>query len=138
MHLGSADRTVALMLFEILAHICVPLAAVACLILFKAATREKPVGWENCNEVALELAILAIGSTGGIFANPSLIKHLGENAGVYGILVVLIDLALAAIVVYRGRFRTADDETSWIKGTVDLFLGCLCVAITSGVIYKSY
>ena len=126
------------MLFEILAHICVPLVAVACLILFKAATRQAPVGWENCNEVALELAILAIGSTGGIFANPNLIKHLGENAGVYGILVVLVDLAIAAIVVYRGRFTSAHQKSSAIRGIMDLFLGCLCIAVTIGVIYKSY
>lgn len=126
------------MLFEILAHICVPLFAVACLILFKAATRKDAVGWENCNEVALELAIMAIGSTGGIFANPTLIKHLGENAGVYGILVVLIDLALAAVIVYRGRFSTDETKGSWFRGTVDLFLGCLCIAVTVGVIYSSY
>ena len=126
------------MLFEILAHICVPLVAVACLILFKAATRQAPVGWENCNEVALELAILAIGSTGGIFANPNLIKHLGENAGVYGILVVLVDLAIAAIVVYRGRFTSAHNKSFAIRGITDLFLGCLCIAVTIGVIYKSY
>lgn len=126
------------MLFEILAHICVPLFAVACLILFKAATRQNAVGWKNCNEVALELAIMAIGSTEGIFANPNLIRHLGENAGVYGILVVLVDLALAAIVVYRGRFSTDQNEISWFRGIVDLFIGCLCIAVTIGVIYKSY
>jgi hypothetical protein len=126
------------MLFEILAHIGVPLAAVACLILLKASSREKPVGWENCNEMALELAILAIGSTGGIFANPNLIKHFGENAGVYGILLVLLDLFIAAIVVYRGRFRASDNPITAWRGIVDLFWGCLCVALTVEVIYKSY
>jgi hypothetical protein len=88
------------MQFDILAHIGVPLFAVACLLVLKAATRSVPVGWGNCNEMSLELAILSIGSTGGIFANPNLIKHFGENSGVYGILVVLADLFIAAIVVY--------------------------------------
>jgi hypothetical protein len=126
------------MLFEILAHICVPLFAVACLLVLKAATRAQPVGWGNCNEMSLELAILSLGSTGGIFANPSLIKHFGENSGVYGILVVLADLFLAAIIVYRGRYRTPNTVVTYGRGIVDLFWGCLCVALNVGVIYKSY
>jgi hypothetical protein len=123
------------MFIEILAHIGVPIVAVFCLIVFKAASRQKAIGWENCNEIALELAILAIGATGGIFANPNLIKHFGENNGVYGILVVLVDLVIAAIVIYRGRFRTAESSVSAWKGLVDLFFGCLCVAVTTEVIY---
>jgi hypothetical protein len=123
------------MLIEILAHIGVPIAAVICLIVFKASSRTKAIGWDNCNEVALELAILAIGATGGIFANPNLIKHFGGNIGIYGIFVVLVDLVLAAILIYRGRFRTPDTPVTAWKGLGDLFIGCLCVAVTTEVIF---
>jgi len=84
------------------------------------------------------MAILAIGATGGIFANPNLIKHIGQDAGVDGILVVLMDLMVAAIVVYRGRFRTDQNKATAWRGIVDLFWGMLSVALTAGVIYKTY
>lgn len=120
---------------EFLIHIVVPFAAVLVLVLFRAATRDHPIGWEDCNEMAVELAILGIGATGGIFANPQLIKKLGSNEAVYGMLVVLGDLFLAGIIVYRSRWRRSGPVRP-TEGLLDLFLASLTVVaagILSGV-----
>ena len=121
---------------EFLSHIAIPLIVVFVLLLFKAVNREKPIGWENCNEIAFELTVLSIGATGGIFVDPALIQRFGKNVGVYGILVVLIDLAFAGWLIYRERWRRGKDTTS-SQGMLDLFIGFMCVAITTGVIYIS-
>src|SRR5580692_8284653 len=97
---------------ELLAHIGVPFVVALVIIILRAATRDKPVGWHNCNEMAIEMAILSIGATGGIFVNPNLIKHFGEKNGLYSILVVVSTLVFAAILIYRDRWRTKDSTIS--------------------------
>jgi MFS-type transporter involved in bile tolerance (Atg22 family) len=119
---------------ELLAHIGVPFIVALTIVIFRAATREKPIGWENCNEMALEMAILALGATGGIFVNPNLIKHFGENNGLYSILVVMITVALAGLLVYRDRFRRGKEVMMW-PALIDLFIGCLSIAVPICVIY---
>lgn len=124
------------MVIQLLAHIAIPLFVVIVLILFKAANQESPIGWQNCNDTAFELAIMSIGATGGIFVDPALIKHFGQDGGVYGIMVVLVNLVFAGLLIYRGRWRRGKETTPW-QGLADLFIGSVCVAITSGVIYLS-
>ena len=122
---------------ELLTHIGIPCLIVCALMAFKSATRSKPIGWENCNEMALELSILAIGATGGIFVDPLLIKRFGPNNGLYGITVVLVILVLSGVLIYREKWRVGRDTSAW-EGLVDLFIGTLCVIVTSTVIYISH
>jgi hypothetical protein len=53
------------MVTELLAHIGVPFGVAFVVIILRAAARDKPIGWGNCNEMAIEMAILAIWSHGG-------------------------------------------------------------------------
>lgn len=122
---------------ELLAHIGVPFGVALVIIILRAATRDKPIGWENCNEMAIEMAILAVGATGGIFVNPNLIKHFGENNGLYSILAVVSTLVFAAILIYRDRWRTKDAIITAKTGLFDLFLGFMCITIPAYVIYKA-
>lgn len=121
------------MWIEILAHIGIPFAAGLVLLLIIAASDKSPIAWENCNDIALDLTILSVGASGGIFANPTLIKHLGENAAIYGILVVLCDFVLVGLLVYIRRWRKS--PVSAASGVRDLFLGLLTVGLTAGVLY---
>ena len=118
---------------ELLAHIGIPFVAGIILLLVVAATEKEPIAWSNCNDIALDLTILSIGANGGIFVNPTLIKHWGDRTPVYGILVVLLDLLFAGVLVYIRRFRTP--PVRYYQGLRDVFLGCLTVAITAGVLY---
>lgn len=118
---------------EILAHVGVPFAAGLVLLFVIAASDKEPISWANCNDIALDLTILSAGASGGIFANPSLIQHLGENAAVYGILVILCDFILVGFLVYIRRWRKA--PVSAVCGLRDLFMGFLTVAMTASVLY---
>jgi len=117
---------------EILAHIGIPVAAGLVLLLFIAASDREPISWASCNDIALDLCILSVGACGGIFANPSLIKTLGERAAVYGILVVLGDLLCAGVLVYLRRWRKM--EPSARSGLSDVLLGLLTVALTANML----
>jgi hypothetical protein len=103
------------------------------LLLVIAASDKEPISWASCNDIALDLTILSAGASGGIFANPTLLQHLGANAAVYGILVVLCDLIMAGLLVYFRRWRK-DAATAW-AGLRDLALGLLTVALTGSVLY---
>jgi hypothetical protein len=118
---------------EILAHIGIPFAAGIVLLLVIAASDKEPISWASCNDIGLDLSILSAGASGGIFANPTLIQHLGTNAAVYGILVVLCDFILAAFLVCFRRWRK--DPANVYSGLRDLFFGLLTVGLTTGVLY---
>ncbi len=118
---------------EILAHIGIPFAAGLVLLFVIAASDKEPISWESCNDIALDLTILSAGASGGIFANPTLIHHLGANAAVYGILTVLCDLVLAGILVYFRRWRKFP-TTAW-AGVRDLLLGAASIVLTASVLY---
>jgi hypothetical protein len=118
---------------EILAHIGIPFIAGLLLLFMIAASDKEPISWSSCNDIALDLTILSAGASGGIFANDTLIQHLGPHSAVYGIVVVLCDLALAGVLVYIRRWRVLPTR-AW-QGARDLFLGVLTVGFTAGMLY---
>ena len=118
---------------EILAHLGVPFIAGLVILLVVAASEKDPITWDTCNDIGIDLTILSVGACGGIFANPTLIQHMGDNAATYGIVVVLCDLFLAGILVYIRRWRTT--PVGYLSGVRDLFLGLLTIGITGGVLY---
>ena len=118
---------------EILAHIGIPFAAGLVLLFIIAASDTKPITWESCNDIALDMTILSAGACGGIFANQTLIQHLGDQSAVYGILIVLCDLLVAGVLVYIRRWQAS--PVSPLRGMRDLFLGIMTVGLTAGVLY---
>jgi hypothetical protein len=89
-----------------------------------------------CNDVALDFTILSIGANGAIFLNPRLATHWKELTGVYGIVVVLVNLLLASFLVYRRRWRTL--PTTKVQAFVDLFFGVLALTVTTMVFSVGY
>ncbi len=115
---------------EILAHLGVPFIAGLVLLLIIAASDKNPISWDTCNDIGLDLSILSVGACGGIFANPTLIQHLGANSAVYGIVVVLCDSFFAGVLVYIRRWR--NPPVDFRAGLRDLFFGLLTIGITGG------
>jgi hypothetical protein len=118
---------------EILAHIGIPFVAGLVLLFIIAASDKEPISWSSCNDIALDLTILSAGASGGIFANDTLIQHLGPRSAIFGILVVLCDLVLGGMLVYIRRWRTSPVH-AW-QGIRDLFFGILTVGFTVGMLY---
>lgn len=117
---------------DILAHIGIPFVAGLVILLIIAASDKEPISWSSCNDIGLDLTILSAGACGGIFANPTLIQHLGEHAAVLGILSVLCDLIMAGALVYIRRWRPS--EVCWWQGLRDLFFGFITVCFMVGVL----
>jgi hypothetical protein len=56
--------------------------------------------------VAIDLCILGIGSTGGIFVNPTIITTYGEHAGLVSACVTGIDFLVGAVLLFFRYRRT--------------------------------
>lgn len=137
-------------LTELLAHIGVPFLAVIAILIFRAPTRSALAWRQSCNETALEFAILGIGATGGVFLNR---RIGGGNSGVYGILVVVLEMVFAALIVNRGSrlelridphsAPDAERNVTWpvvldaLQGLLDFFLGFLPIMITGAIVFFS-
>jgi hypothetical protein len=102
----------------------------------RASARTEALSWDSCNAIGLDFAILSIGATGAIFVNPRLIDHWGERTALYGIFVVLVNMTIAGLVVYRRRWRQT--PVAFGEGVFDLFLGALALSVTSGVFASGY
>jgi hypothetical protein len=120
----------------LVAHIGIPFLAVIVILLFRAPTRASLPFRHACNEVALEFAILGIGATGGVFLNPESRLVFPGASGVYGILVVMLELVFAALIVSGGSQLPAHtlEPGSKSHGLVDMFLGFAPIVITGGVV----
>jgi hypothetical protein len=120
----------------LLAHLGIPFLAGLVFLFMTAASDTHPLSLESCNDVALDFTILSIGANGAIFLNPRLITHWKDLAGVYGILVVLVNLLLASFLVYRRRWR--QEPTTNLQAYIDLFFGVLALTVTTMVFYVGY
>lgn len=124
------------MITFLLAHIGVPLIAGIALIVFESASSRNPLSWDDGNEIGLDFTLLSIGATGAIFVNERLLRNWGENTPLYGILVVLVNMILAAWLLTRRRWRE-HPATAW-QAFTDMFLGVLALSITCGVFAVGY
>jgi hypothetical protein len=120
---------------EIFAHLGIPLLAGFALLLFKIASDPDKITWGTCNDMGLDLTILSIGASGGIFANPTLVQNLGKidmNPAVLGIFIVLGDFIPLGLLLVIRRYSMPTDLYS---GTLNIFLGLSTIAFTTGVLY---
>ena len=120
----------------LLAHLGIPLIAGLVFVLMVAASSQEPLSLSACNDVALDLVVLSIGSNGAIFLNPRLNAHWGAFTPVVGILVVLLNLLLAGLLLYRRRWRRGTPTHP--QAYFDLIVGAFGLAITAIVFYIGY
>jgi hypothetical protein len=120
----------------LLAHVGIPFLAGLVFLFMTGAAGEKPVSLESCNEIALDFNVLSIGATGAIFLNDRIIVHWKELTGIYGITVVLVNLLLASLLVYRRRWRqppTTNYQAFW-----DLVFGAFALGVTLAAFWFGY
>ena len=89
--------------------------------------------WQQLKRVGHDLCILSIGIAGSMFGNGRIQGHVDAVwAAVVSIVVVLINLILAAVVIWVDCRCTKCTDSG--KGSLSIFLGVVTVAIPSGVI----
>jgi hypothetical protein len=85
--------------------ILIPLFALFLITLIKGATARKPFSTEEAVDIAMDLAVLATGACGSIFANDTLYKKWGIGLVVYGILVTLGCIVVVGILAWIRRWH---------------------------------
>jgi hypothetical protein len=120
----------------LLAHLGIPLLAGLVFMLLVASSEKEPLSLAKCNDIALDFILLSIGASGAVFLSPKLSAHWAELTPVVGILLVLVDLVLASILVYRRRWRV--DAPTRTQAYLDLALGVLGLTITVALFYTGY
>jgi len=120
----------------LLAHIGIPLLSGVVFLLLVASSDKEPLGWAKCNEIALNFILLSIGASGAVFLNPRLSANWAELTPIVGILLVLANLALASVLVYRRRWRV--DAPTSAQAYFDLVLGVLGLALTVATFCAGY
>src|ERR1700686_3646552 len=83
------------MLEYLLAHIAIPFAAGVVVLAIEVVSSPKRIDWMVANDGALDMTILSIGATGGLFLNHQLQVHWGGKTPLLGILAVLANLLLS-------------------------------------------
>ena len=88
--------------------------------------RSTKAGWEMC--------VLAMGVTGGAFANDAVIGRFGQQmAIVIALLTFLMGLTFAAIIAHLRRKHT---DTLWVSST-SLVLGIVAIAVPAYLVFTS-
>lgn len=121
----------------LLAHLGIPVIAGAVFVFLEAASDKEPLSRAKCNDIALDFILLSIGANGAVFLNPRLNAHWAGFTPVIGIVVVLANLLLSAMLVYRRRWRKVDMPTKG-QAYLDLALGVLGLTITAATFYAGY
>ena len=119
----------------------IPLLAFA-IVIFVRADEFTP---ESGSEIGMELAILAAGACGAIFANDTLQAKWGMSLTVYGILVALLCVLFAAILgrVRRRQERARLDpfrpkRTSIGVAILHLILGTIPLGLVTALLVLRY
>jgi len=121
----------------LLAHIAIPVIMGLVLVLFVKAAANQPLSWESCNDVAIDFILISLGATGALFLNPKLAAKWGEGqSAVYGILIVAVNLLLAAALVYLSKYRKRPIGAA--AGFLDMFLGVFGLLLVSSLYYWGY
>jgi len=127
------------MLAYLIAHIAIPFAAGVVVLAIEVVSSPRRIDWAVANDGARDMTILSIGATGGLFLNHQLQVHWGDMAPLLGILAVLANLLLSCILVYRKRWKLADEKSSGFRNTLpDLALGGLAMCLTAVLFLVGY
>src|SRR5258706_13422121 len=98
------------MLEFFLAHVAIPFLAGLVVLAIVIVSGPKAISWDAANDAALDMTILSIGATGGLFLNHKLQEHLGGQTPLYGILAVLANLLLSCMLSYRKRWKPENES----------------------------
>ena len=89
---------------EIVRVVEIPSLALTVIILIKVATAAKKVSGEDAVDWGMDIAVLATGACGAIFANRTLFDKWGDSMVDYGIGTVIVSIIFVGILAVRRRW----------------------------------
>lgn len=120
-------------MLELLLTLGVPILAGLTLTLLRAVAGQRPLSTATTRDLALDMTFLALGAAGSVFHGARLQAKLGGD-GVPGLaLLIVVDLLVAAVLLYWQRFplKISEGRTAWIN----LAVGSFPVFVVGVVIY---
>jgi hypothetical protein len=114
----------------------IPLVALFIITFIKASTSAKKISNDQAIDIAMDLAILATGAAGSVFANDTLVQKWGMGLIVYGILVVLICISFVAGFAYTRRWQVS--PVSGGRATGNIILGLIPVGLVTAILVLGY
>jgi hypothetical protein len=115
--------------------VVIPLVSFIIFLMMKA----EPLTAEHGAEIGSELSILAAGACGAIFANDTLYNKWEIGLIVYGVLMVLLCILIAAILARISRTNQAKDEiVSAVTGALHVLIGAAPIGMVTALLVLGY
>jgi hypothetical protein len=115
----------------------IPLATLFVITLIKGATATRPFGNEDAVDVGMDLAVLATGASGSIFANETLYAKWGIGSVVYGSLTTLICIVFIGWLAVRRRWHNAP-PVSAIRAWLNVLIGLVPLGLVTAILILGY
>jgi hypothetical protein len=115
----------------------IPLAALFIITLIKAATARRRFGNENAVDIGMDLAVLATGAAGSIFANGTLYAEWGVAAVVYGSLTTLVCIIFIGWLAVIRRWHNAA-PVSATQATLNVLIGLMPLGLVTAILIVGY
>jgi hypothetical protein len=117
----------------ILGHVGLPLLAYLIMVKINAIAKDRKIPYGEWLDISIELCILGMGSTGGIFVSNEIATYFGPLALVT---IIMFDLWLAASLVRRRQNRVKHPvEVGLMRAMWDLLYGGTTVGLACAVIW---
>ena len=122
---------------EILVTIGIPIITLVIITPIKAMSSKHDLTTESGVEIGMDIALLAAGACGGIFANESIYKVWGKGVTSYGIFVAF---SCIAFVVWLAWIRKRQEGTnpSMAKAIFNIFLGTIPLGMVTSILALGY
>ena len=122
-------------------ELLIPFLGAFALLLGKAIADHEPLSFDDSNDIALDLVLVALGAMGALYSNPGAAKALGVTGAVRAVIDAgTVDVFLALLLLYVRFKRNRNGKkvngslvlprVKWLSGSAQLILGMVAVIWT--------
>ncbi len=122
---------------EIVRVVGIPSLALTVIILIKVATAAKKVSGEDAVDWGMDIAVLATGACGAIFANRTLFDKWGDSMVDYGIGTVIVSIIFVGILAVRRRWFN-NPPVGNKSVALNVILGLIPLGLVTAILILGY
>jgi hypothetical protein len=115
----------------------IPLAALFIIPLIKGATAHSAYSNEDAVDIGMDLAVLATGACGSIFANDTLYAKWGIASVVYGSLTTLVCIIFIAWLAMIRRWHNTAPVSNG-QAMFHVLIGAIPLGLVTAILIMSY
>jgi len=115
----------------------IPLVAIVIITLIKGATASLPFSNVDAVDIGMDLAVLATGACGSIFANETLYEKWGIGSVVYGSLTTLVCIVFMVWLAVIRRWHNAA-PVSDSQARTNVLIGLIPLGLVTAILILGY